>query len=97
MQVSYMYYPVVRDLRPGSYYLRTLEERTNSAWLTPRYRNSVIARAVVFGEYDNTVEQDRFSHDPYPSIIYAGMNHLSACKPTPFLFEHPYETLVGCL
>lgn len=89
-------YPVVKDLRPNSKYLRLLESRTDALCAHPEFGPSVLAKAVICGEHDKTVEQDQFSKDPYPARSLP-KNHITVCKPTPLLFEQPYEALLESL
>jgi pimeloyl-ACP methyl ester carboxylesterase len=93
MEAFYWRYPAVQALRPKSDYLEDLEKRTNRLSKNEVFGPHVIAKGVVFGEKDKTVEQRRFSIDPYPPRTFKGHTHKSVCKPKPLLFEGPYDEL----
>lgn len=86
------FFPVLRDLRKDSDFLKQLKKAAKKIGLHRTSR----AHTVVHASDDKVVFQDLFYKDP-PTTPYEGKDHGSCCKPSVGGFAKPLRDLAGAL
>ena len=85
-------FPVLRDLEPGSAFLKKLLKTAQDIGAHP----TANAKLVVHASDDRVVLHDRFHEDP-PLKPYPNSNHSRCCKPSRPSFEDPVNDVAAAL